>query len=669
MNSEFPVLNRGTRRVLVLALLFVTLVSSFGGPPASVAQTPSKFKPENEHFLIYQAPDGDTVCRQATVAERSELEKISPGNLQPINHFEKPVGPQVSAVDHLTIILLATDNLSKPENADAKAAFVRAAQAWENLISSPVTIYIDVDYGPTNFGQTWPAQTLGSTRSADSPVVSYSVFRSNLVNGADTPAKAAIYNALPASSVPTDLGNSNQVVVSASIARATGILNPVADQSDSKPRIAFNSAFSFDFDPSNGIIGTDFEAVATHEIGHALGFTSRSGFGTPAPGVWDMYRFRSGVADGTFSNAQRIMTVGGPAPNSQVYFVPGVNPLLLSDGGPDAVTTNNADGNQSSHWKQQSKNGGVYIGIMDPRIPSNTRRLIAEADIQALNIFGYNSNALAPAPPPANDNFASAQLISGCSGNINGTNTGATRETGEPNHSPDGGGGNRSVWYQWQAPVTATATISTAGSPFDTVLGVYTGTSVGSLSTIGNADDNSSTDKTSTVSFSASAGTVYRIAVDGYNNSGSGGDVGPVTLNWSVPCNPGAVPQLKLILAESAPDQTAAVDSVLRITDPFPIVNSGNLINPASDRNTRVMVFVGSLSLTAGQPSSSVVVTLVDSNNQSRDIAAEDVRLVPGFDFSQVTFRLPSDLVQGTYKVKVAFGGGLSNTANIRIGF
>src|SRR4029079_17875526 len=40
--------------------------------------------------------------------------------------------------------------------------------------------------------------------------------------------------------------------------------------------ITFNSGFSFDYDNSNGVGGgqMDFESVAMHEIGHALGFVS-----------------------------------------------------------------------------------------------------------------------------------------------------------------------------------------------------------------------------------------------------------------------------------------------------------------------------------------------------------------------------------------------------------
>jgi hypothetical protein len=53
-------------------------------------------------------------------------------------------------------------------------------------------------------------------------------------------------------------------------------------------------------------------------------------------------------------------------------------------------------------------------------------------------------------PPPANDNFANAQVIAGAAGNATGRNTVASKEGGEPNHAGNPGG--VSVWYQWTAP-------------------------------------------------------------------------------------------------------------------------------------------------------------------------------------------------------------------------
>ena len=142
-----------------------------------------------------------------------------------------------------------------------------------------------------------------------------------------------------------------------------------------------------------------------------------------------------------------------------------------------------------------------------------------------------------PTPPPVNDNFANAQIISGCSGSVTGTNVGATKELGEPNN-PDSPNSTKSVWYQWQAPSTGTVTITTAGSTFDTVLAVYVGTSLTSLGTaIAHNDDipdvqGQPHNVTSSVMFPATAGTVYRITVNGFDNGG-GGDIGNIVLNWS----------------------------------------------------------------------------------------------------------------------------------------
>lgn len=140
-----------------------------------------------------------------------------------------------------------------------------------------------------------------------------------------------------------------------------------------------------------------------------------------------------------------------------------------------------------------------------------------------------------------NDSFANRLTFPSTGGSLSGSNASATRETGEPSHA--GNGPFKSVWYTWSATVSGTVTVSTAGSSFDTVLAVYTGTSVGGLTPVASNDDGPGT-TTSVVSFSATSGTSYQIAVDGYAGatgsvvivltppagSGSGGSGGGSTL-------------------------------------------------------------------------------------------------------------------------------------------
>ena len=128
--------------------------------------------------------------------------------------------------------------------------------------------------------------------------------------------------------------------------------------------------------------------------------------------------------------------------------------------------------------------------------------------------------------PPANDLFANAQVVTGSTGTTTGSNVGATKESGEPNHAGNAGGA--SIWYRWAAPSTGTATIDTSGSSFDTLLGIYTGNAVNALTTIASNDDAPNV-KTSQVAFPAVSGTTYQIAVDGHN-----GATGSVTLNWNL---------------------------------------------------------------------------------------------------------------------------------------
>jgi len=148
---------------------------------------------------------------------------------------------------------------------------------------------------------------------------------------------------------------------------------------------------------------------------------------------------------------------------------------------------------------------------------------------------GVVAVAWGPEVPPANNNFTNAQVINGTAGSVLGTNVGASKETGEPDHAGDIGG--RSVWFRWTATSTNRLSLTTAGSDFDTTLAVYTGTTVNALVEVA-SNDEFEADSTSAVTFVPSAGTTYRIAVDGYS-----GAMGAVRLNWS-PFDNGADPAL-----------------------------------------------------------------------------------------------------------------------------
>lgn len=126
------------------------------------------------------------------------------------------------------------------------------------------------------------------------------------------------------------------------------------------------------------------------------------------------------------------------------------------------------------------------------------------------------------ATAPSNDNFAGAM-------NLNGqiqvhrisSNVDATKETGEPNHAGNVGGS--SIWFKWIAPMSRLMQVSTNGGPtnFDTLLHVYRGESLESLTPVGsNNDINGAGNRKSHLVFLPTAGTTYYIAVDGRNIGG-----------------------------------------------------------------------------------------------------------------------------------------------------
>ncbi len=155
---------------------------------------------------------------------------------------------------------------------------------------------------------------------------------------------------------------------------------------------------------------------------------------------------------------------------------------------------------------------------------------------------------------PLNDFFVGSQIITGTAGTAQGSNVLATAEPGEPDHADNPGGPYASVWYQWTAAKDGVEEVDTEGSGFDTELAVYVynGTNspaVTNMTLVAQNDDvNYPSDVTSKVTFTVTAGQVYFIAVDGYQDS-----QGPLTLNWQAMNSSVNAGQFQFAVSSQAP--------------------------------------------------------------------------------------------------------------------
>ncbi|MFN0086524.1 MAG: NF038122 family metalloprotease [Blastocatellia bacterium] len=335
--------------------------------------------------------DGRILCREATLTETDAMRRRDES--LPVRTLV-PVSPGGAAqLPGLKLTLRGTAQLDGFPA--AKNAFLKAAQNWEALIRTPITVVVDVDYGPMRFGQPFDAGTVGMTEGQlISGATLYSSVRTALLARASGAQEAALYNALPAGSAPTDIGTTASVSGPSPLFRALGFLTAAADpagelaQLGAPPAIGFNSAFNFDFDPLDGIApgALDFDAIAFHEIGHVLGFSSNAGVKELIPNfdvtasIWDLFRFRPGTTTATFPTAQRILSSGG----NQVFFDGGIE-VPLSTGRPDST---GGDGKQPSHWKDDLLFGG-YLGAMIPTVSFGQRNLTTLNDLRAIDVMGF----------------------------------------------------------------------------------------------------------------------------------------------------------------------------------------------------------------------------------------------------------------------------------------
>jgi len=134
------------------------------------------------------------------------------------------------------------------------------------------------------------------------------------------------------------------------------------------------------------------------------------------------------------------------------------------------------------------------------------------------NNYSFPRLNLSDAIRPFGDEFSAANsFFFGLNGqpynNIN-----ATKEAGEPNHAGNAGG--RSLWFTLaNSNITGLVSIDTQGSTIDTLLAVYTGNAVNTLTLVASNDDNGAPNGASSLTFDFQSSQTYYIAIDGKNGA------------------------------------------------------------------------------------------------------------------------------------------------------
>ncbi|AQT67780.1 hypothetical protein STSP2_00929 [Anaerohalosphaera lusitana] len=279
---------------------------------------------------------------------------------------------------------------------DAQTAIDRAVASWSTYLKDPVAVNLNFEF------RTLAAGTITET-SPGTLYGDYDQIRSMLVNNAGQPYNDREQSLLPnlptasqfAATVPEGFSVQKSIAITQANYHALG----GTGFTGSDGSIVFSNNVTWDFDRTDGITAGsyDFQGVAMHEIGHALGFTTELDYvdrvisdgltrDTTWPTVMDLFRFNSAALDDPsfdFTTTQRNLTPGG----SHAFYL-GDDYLDLSTG------EHTGDGQQGEHWKNN-----LSLGLMDPLAPGKMID-ISNNDLAVMDLIGWDVEYSA-VPEPA----------------------------------------------------------------------------------------------------------------------------------------------------------------------------------------------------------------------------------------------------------------------------
>jgi len=302
-----------------------------------------------------------------------------------------------SSVHALDISINPTPALAA--NPAALAAFNQAASQWEAHITDPITVTIAADLAPLGAG------IIGQASSVILQT-GYDTIRNSMVTDSAAEADDGVVAALPTAAqfsafLPTGFGLDGNLSATKANLKALGFGGLDGSFGATDATITFSSNFAFDFDASDGVGAglIDFETVAAHEIGHALGFVSvvdtiDALFPTlipidVAPRTLDLFRFGAGLNPSNL--ADFTTTARNLVPGDAAILDDLISELDFSTG------AFNGDGRQASHWKDNELTG-TLMGIMDPTLATGVFVPVGASDLRALDLIGYD---IATIPVPA----------------------------------------------------------------------------------------------------------------------------------------------------------------------------------------------------------------------------------------------------------------------------
>ncbi|BAY64611.1 hypothetical protein NIES22_47100 [Calothrix brevissima NIES-22] len=303
---------------------------------------------------------------------------------------------------------------------EEKVAAELAGSIWEQYLTDNATINIHLKKGNSS---KLPSGVLAGTIPAFMNNVNYSSFYNALKSDRTTDNNIYTYtnDELAVDNLPTPTffsnltaeieGFKNKSFNSVNLTRASAKALNLLDtnNTDLDGIIVFNDLMNTGFGWQNdylslgvGINKFDFTSVLIHEIGHVLGFvsgidavndsnynneTERNKYITS----FDLFRKSYYNGYGAIN-----MIYGGTGYFTPFFSIDGGYTALanLSTGENEGLISNFffhnylPDGYQGSHWKRNI--AGIPLGIMDPSLPTNTRRGLSNVDLQALDVIGYN---------------------------------------------------------------------------------------------------------------------------------------------------------------------------------------------------------------------------------------------------------------------------------------